>query len=148
MACGRSCLVHLSAIYTLLIWSVCTCEPEQHPALYSDYRVFIVFSSVFSSVSLSWWVARMLLPDDHHRPYLHAAMLELLFEPSELLAQRHQEALEHSWYDAGWWRNHSGGGGGCCCGGGGWSVCDQLYTCCSENRKTCLNPFYSQPPRR
>ena len=26
------------------------------------------------------------------RPYLHASMLELLFEPSEVLAQRHQEA--------------------------------------------------------
>lgn len=30
------------------------------------------------------------------RPFLHAAMLELLFEPSEILAQRHQEVTSRA----------------------------------------------------
>lgn len=65
-------------------------EEEQVVVMHSNQRVTAAVLQSPEAQALMGPTAKQLLG----RPYLHAAMLELLFEPSELLAQRHQEVLE------------------------------------------------------
>eukprot|EP00434_Breviolum_minutum_P021826 symbB.v1.2.019263.t2/scaffold1569.1/size111216/3 len=63
-------------------------EEEQIVVMHSNQRVTAAVLQSPEAQALMGPTAKQLLA----RPYLHASMLELLFEPSEVLAQRHQEA--------------------------------------------------------
>eukprot|EP00913_Durusdinium_trenchii_P011719 g11005.t1 len=62
-------------------------EEEQVVVMHNNQRVTAAVLQSPEAQALMGPTAKELLS----RPYLHAAMLELLFEPSQVLAQRHQE---------------------------------------------------------
>ncbi|CAE7407608.1 unnamed protein product [Symbiodinium natans] len=69
---------------------ILTQEPEKVVVMHTNQRVSPAVLVSKEAQSLMGPLATQLLK----MPYLHAALLELLFEPSQLLAARHAEVLE------------------------------------------------------
>ncbi|CAE7723648.1 unnamed protein product [Symbiodinium sp. CCMP2456] len=69
---------------------ILTQEPEKVVVMHTNQRVSPAVLQSKEAQSLMGPLAAQLLKT----PYLHAALLELLFEPSQLLAARHAEVLE------------------------------------------------------
>ncbi|CAJ1379867.1 unnamed protein product [Effrenium voratum] len=81
-------------------------EAEEIVVMHTNQRVTAAVLESREAQALLGPMAKELLG----LPFLHAAMLELLFEPSELLAKRHQEAWPRGWADGTCWRCTSGQG--------------------------------------